>query len=100
MARKFGSVKIFLEQSDSVDKMIKATKKGRPALEPVIPDLMKKVKVDYDDLTTRQQTGIYARQVMETKGYKVKRDKKGKNILEDLPEECSPFSKASTYIKI
>ncbi len=51
--------------------MIAATKKGRPALEPVIPDLMKAVPCNYMDGGIRRATGRIAKEIMERKEYEV-----------------------------
>ncbi len=86
----------YLELPDSIDKMIKATKENRPALEPVIPILMKSVKGDYTGRTIRQITGVLAKKIMETQGYEVNR----KDQRVSLNSDCFPFNTATKYKKM
>jgi hypothetical protein len=85
----------YLELPDSIDKMIKATKENRPALEPVIPILMKNVKGDYTGRIVRQITGVLAKKIMATQGYEVNR----KDQRVSLNSDCLPFNTASKYKK-
>jgi hypothetical protein len=86
----------YLQLPDSIEEMIKATKENRPALEPVIPFLMKSVKGDYSSGSIRRTTGVLAKKVMATQGYEVNR--KDQRVL--LNSNCLPFITATRYKKI
>ncbi len=89
-------VELFLSEDSSIKKMKNASKGGRPALEPVISDLMATVDADYNKNQCRQQIGKIAKKVMQKVGYDVIRRKDGSPHDKEL-NDCSPFGKAATY---
>ena len=51
--------------------MKEATRLSRPALEPIIPDLIRKTKANYNCKNIRLNTGRFAKKIMEDEGHKV-----------------------------
>ena len=50
--------------------MKEATRLSRPALEPIIPDLIRKTKANFNGKNIRVNTGRFAKKFMEDEGHK------------------------------
>lgn len=85
---------LFLNERDNLIRMETATYLERPAVQPLSPGLLARFGEEVRQDRTKQMIGRMARQVMESRGYRIDRQ----NVR--IPAEANMFSSGTRYIEI
>jgi hypothetical protein len=84
----------FLNERDNLIRMETATYLERPAVQPLSPGLLARFGEEVRQDRVKQMIGRMARQVMESRGYRIDRQ----NVR--IPAEANMFSSGTRYTEI